>query len=294
MVTRNGFPQWVEDIGWAVDKWFNSSHVRDRFARNVVEHGASEVKRATRPPTQQRLPGGIGEPARRVLPARALVGRERYWYLTAIHAAVCSDAKRLKAWGKWLARKWAAPTRISRTFACMAFESVIEGVPSLRRADRLRLVDAVNEVADELKRPHPVISPADIAPRPPVRQVNVIRRTTRNVVIVTGAPQSKKPTGSTRSRKTRLTDRDKEILEAYSDCGRNAEAAAKQLGISKQYVSRVVAKSKARYAKSGTSGRSIQAHQSLPTNDAGDAGLSVQAGASDKGVGRRLRVKKRF
>ncbi|MBI1826919.1 MAG: hypothetical protein HY287_15915 [Planctomycetes bacterium] len=99
--------------------------------------------------------------------------------------------------------------------------------------------------------------------------------------------------GAKRKRTAELTDRDKEILKEYSNCHRNAAEAARQLNITRQYVWDVVEKSKARYAKLSAPGRSVQT-QALPKTDRGGAAISSEPGASDKGLGRKQRVKQKF
>lgn len=108
-----------------------------------------------------------------------------------------------------------------------------------------------------------------------------------------GAAKNRK-VGTKRKRTTELTERDKEILRTYSECELNAAATGRQLAISRKYVSRVVKKSKARYAKAGAPTRSAHAQQTLPTAKRGEPAVSEQAGTSDKGIGRRLRVKQKF
>lgn len=100
--------------------------------------------------------------------------------------------------------------------------------------------------------------------------------------------------GPKRKRTTALTKRDREILTTYSDCDRNAAEAGRRLKIPRQYVWDVVQKSKALFAKAGSAARSVSSRRALPTTNRGEPAVSEQAGTSDKGVGRRLRVKRKF
>lgn len=129
------------------------------------------------------------------------------------------------------------------------------------------------------------------------RTLNVSNRRT-SVVNIHNAPpgdgKMKPPKGPPRPRKTRFTERQKEVLETYSDCGRDAAAAGRKLGTSKQYVSEVVKKSHQKFKQGHGSRRSVEANQKLPANRDGVESVSEGRGASDKGTGRKLRVKRKF
>lgn len=102
---------------------------------------------------------------------------------------------------------------------------------------------------------------------------------------------SKKPV---EHRQAELTKREKEVLKTYSDCGRSFVEAGKELGVTKQYVEKVVKNSrrklKSKRATQGCSG----ANQKLPAGRDGEELVSEERGASDKGTGRKLRVKRKF
>jgi len=159
-------PQWVEDIGLAVDEWLGVPSICDWFRRNVVAHGESEAKRTKENPPQGMECKGVGS---RILPARTLHGAERYWYLAAIREAVCTDADPMKWWGDGaippaavgfvaLVRRLRDPT--------IALTELSEG-SELAPKHRKRLVAALETVADELKLQRPQVSPDDSAPHAP-------------------------------------------------------------------------------------------------------------------------------
>lgn len=95
-----------------------------------------------------------------------------------------------------------------------------------------------------------------------------------------GKQNNKKP----RQRTTKLTERDKEILEELVKQGSNMTKAGKSLGISRQRVAAVRDKAAKLLREPKRGGVSVQA-KALPKT-----GIAVGKGKSDRGVGRRLRV----
>lgn len=97
-----------------------------------------------------------------------------------------------------------------------------------------------------------------------------------------------------KQRRKRLTDREREVLGVYSECGRNAAEAARQLDVTKQYVSQVVKNAHAKVDSASASGRSKRPDQTLPTDSDGQEYISEQLGKADTTRSRKTHVRKRF
>lgn len=97
-----------------------------------------------------------------------------------------------------------------------------------------------------------------------------------------------------RKRTTRLTPRENEILKTISECGGDGGEAARQLNISRQRVNAVVQKSKRVYRQANSRAtRSVHADQMLPTDESGQSVVTTGRGKSDRGSGRKTRMRSR-
>lgn len=209
-------------------------------------------------------------------PHKALRIFEKYELVVAIHNAVCENTppiRRLNA--RTYFRKGGAALTVD--FAIYHWSRQVRRICDHQFN---RICNIVRAVAADLK----VKAPKLTCPESVVINVNppADGRTSK---------LQKKPV---KPRRKPLTPRQKEVLKTYSDCGRDAAAAARQLGVKRQYVSAVVKITACKLKPERGSRRSVGVDQKLPADRNGVESVSEERGPSDKGTGRKLRVKRKF